>query len=506
VNRVSWNIAANLVGKMWQAVMSIAFVPMYIKFLGIEAYGLMAIYGSLSGVMGLLDLGLSTTLNHELAKLSAGRNNEQRMRNFIRTLEVPYWTIALLITGFALLLSGPIATYWIKSTTFPPSKIRSVVTIIGIVIAIRWPVNLYSGGIMGLQKQVALNAINMAIDTIRGVGSVIVLWKVSATIEAFFIFQIIVSSVHVTTVAAFLWISVPKAPDHARIDLQLLKEVRRFAGGLTGIAITSVILTQSDKIILSKFLSLRMFGYYSLATVVVNSLYFMIGPVYTAVFPALSRLSHAHDNAGLVAFYHKGSQALAVLLIPTAVILALFAKETIFLWTTSTETTLNTSGIVGILVVGTTVNGIMNMPFALQIANDWPGLSLLTNTAFCIVQVPLIYFLSINFGVFGAASSWVVLNAATAFITIHLMHKRLLPGEKRRWVVHDNLIPLLASTGSALCWKFYPHETFSRGESAIFLAGASASTMTAAIFSAPYVRTLVLENLHRWTSRRLRAA
>ena len=47
--------------------MSLAFVPLYIKFMGIESYGLVGIFASLLALFGLLDMGLSTTLNRELA-------------------------------------------------------------------------------------------------------------------------------------------------------------------------------------------------------------------------------------------------------------------------------------------------------------------------------------------------------------------------------------------------------------------------------------------------------
>ena len=67
---IKQNIIANFGGKAWQALMSLAFVPLYIKFMGIESYGLVGIFASLLALFGLLDMGLSTTLNRELAGFS----------------------------------------------------------------------------------------------------------------------------------------------------------------------------------------------------------------------------------------------------------------------------------------------------------------------------------------------------------------------------------------------------------------------------------------------------
>jgi len=52
------------------ALMGIIFIPVYINILGIDSYGLIGIYTSLQALSGLLDIGLSNTLNREMARLS----------------------------------------------------------------------------------------------------------------------------------------------------------------------------------------------------------------------------------------------------------------------------------------------------------------------------------------------------------------------------------------------------------------------------------------------------
>ena len=77
--------------------MSLAFVPLYIKFMGIESYGIVGIFASLQAIFSLLDMGLSTTLNRELARLSAIPSREQEMRDLLRTLEIIYWGLAVVV-------------------------------------------------------------------------------------------------------------------------------------------------------------------------------------------------------------------------------------------------------------------------------------------------------------------------------------------------------------------------------------------------------------------------
>ena len=75
------NIAANFAGKAWHGIFSLAFVPIYIKLMGVEVYGLLGIFLSLSALFALLDTGLSATLNRELSRLSVAENSAQEDAN-----------------------------------------------------------------------------------------------------------------------------------------------------------------------------------------------------------------------------------------------------------------------------------------------------------------------------------------------------------------------------------------------------------------------------------------
>jgi hypothetical protein len=82
--------------------------------MGVEAYGLVGIYASLQILSGLLDMGVSGTLNREMARFSVLPDREQEMRNLVRSLEIIYWGIALII-GIAVIAISPfIAHYWVR--------------------------------------------------------------------------------------------------------------------------------------------------------------------------------------------------------------------------------------------------------------------------------------------------------------------------------------------------------------------------------------------------------
>ena len=191
---------------------------------------------------------------------------------------------------------------------------------------------------MGLQKQVLLNVINVCMSTLRGAGAVLILWLVSPTIQAFLLWQIVISVINAFLLAMFMWRRLPHGDTKAVFQKQLLKGIWRFTAGMSGISILAVILTQLDKIILSKMLSLEMFGYYMLASMVAMSLGRLFTPVFISIYPRFTQLVSIDDQDGLKQLYHKSCQFMSVLILPVAIVIALFSYEIILLWTQNPTT------------------------------------------------------------------------------------------------------------------------------------------------------------------------
>ena len=439
------NIIANFGGNIWTGLMGIIFVPLYIRFMGIEAYGLVGVFAALLGVFALLDMGLSSTLNREMARLSAQKDKAQDMRDLLRTLEIPYWLIGMLIAVTVILASPLIAFHWVKVKNLSQDSVHTALLIMGLCVAFRWPMSFYSGGLMGLQRQVLLNGINVAAETFRGIGAVLVLWLVSPTVEAFFFWQLAISAVHIGLIVFYLWQSLPFSPKKASFRPELLRTIWRFAASMTGITITVIFLMELDKIILSRMLSLEMFGYYTLANVVAMTLYRFIGPVFSATYPKLTSLVEQGAEKEITKLYHQSAQLMSALILPAALVVAFFSWEILFLWSRSPVTADNTHLLVSILILGTACNGLMNIPYALQLAYGWMQLALFVNTVSVLVLVPLMILLARRYGAVGAASVWLILNASYLFITIPIMHSRLLHAEKWRWYIEDVGRPLLAA-------------------------------------------------------------
>jgi O-antigen/teichoic acid export membrane protein len=493
MNPLKKNIAANFAGSIWQVLMGLAFVPLYIKFMGIESWGLIGIFATLQAMFGLLDMGLSSTLNREMARLSVLPHKEQEMRNLVRTLEVLYWSVAVFVGIAVVSLSPFIAHHWIKAGQLSLKTIEQSLLIMGFVMALQMPAGFYSGGLMGLQRQVLLNVINVSISTLGGAGTVLILWLVSPTIQAFFLWQITISVVNVFLLAFFLWHRLPHSDNKAVFQKQLLKGIWRFTAGMGGIAILSTILTQLDKVILSKMLSLEIFGYYMLASVVGMSLCRFFTPVFYSIYPRFTQLVSLDDHDGLKLLYHKSCQFMSVLVLPIAIVVALFSYEIILLWTQNPATAEKTHLILSIMICGTALNGLTNPPYALQLAFGWTSLPICTNLISVILFVPLIIFMVAFFGAIGGAIAWLVLNIGFVIFWIPVMHKRLLLKEKWRWYWQDVCVPLVACTFVAGLGRIFIREPMSQYMMLLYLIIISVLTLGITALTTPVTRAWLFE-------------
>lgn len=482
------NVIANYAGRAWSGLMSLIFIPVYIACMGIESYGLVGFFITLQVVFSLLDAGLSSSLNRELAQSSAIRENAGENRDLVRTLEIAYCLIAVTIALVVFVLAPFITTHWINNGSLPSQSVNNAVKLMGLTLALQWPFALYSGGLMGLQKQVLLNGLTIIAATMRWGGAAVVLWLISPTVEAFFIWQAVASAIQTLITGIALWRCLPAANRNARFEKSTLIRIWKFAAGMTGISVMAVVLTQLDKIILSKLLPLEIFGYYTLATFLASSLYLLVTPIFSAAFPSFSQMVAANDTENLIKHYHQVCQLASVVILPAAIVLALFANEILLVWTGNAVTTTNAHLLVSILVIGTALNSLLNPAYALQLAYGHTRFAFYGNMIAVVLLAPTIIWATINHGALGAALAWAALNCGYVVIGMPLMHRWLLKGEFQQWCLGDVAPPLVCSLAIAVLGRWWFPSQSSTVFTVMWLISISAVALLAAVAATPSLR------------------
>lgn len=492
MTRIKRNIVWSFGGSLWVSLLGLVFVPIYIRFLTVEAYGLIGVFAIIQAFSSILDSGLSTTLNKELAYATGSARDPREVRDLTASVTTVYWIIGVVIAAASIAGAPLIVRHWVQAESLSPAVIHTSLVLMGVNFALQWPAALYTGGMQGLQRHVLLNIVLIVAAAVRSIGAIAVLALVSPTLTAFFIWQIITSGATTATLHVLLWRSMPAADRRARFSLVEFRKVRRFLAGMSGLTVLVLMLTQADKVILSRTLSLEAFGYYMVAAMVAGVLSRLITPLYGALFPRFSELVGGGDQVELARLYHRGCQLAAVLLLPIALVLIVFSWQILWVWTGDVEIAANTYLLLSLLAAGTAINGIMVLPYAIQIAHSWTRLSIASNVVAVLVIVPLIIFATTRWGAVGAAGVWTLLNTGYFAMVPWFIHRRILRGEMRRWYVNDVLMPFAAGLTSVAVWRVLLPADPSVLLIVTWVGAALITTSGAAIASIAWLRGMII--------------
>lgn len=439
------NVVANFLSGGWTVLLGLAMLPVYLRYLGIESYGLVGFFVALQAWLFLLDAGLTPTLNREMARFRAGMHTPQQIRDLLRSLEWLYAAVAVLLALGVASAATWIATHWLKLQDLSPLEASRAIALMGLVFGLQWMAALYRSGVMGLQQQVWLSGVTATAATLRALATVTVLQFVDASVFAFVAVQCAVSLVELAWLAARLHSQLPAPVRPPRFHLQSLRGVWRFAGGVAAISVLSTLLSQVDKLLLARLLPLAEFGYFSLAVTVAGALLFLIAPIQTAAYPRLSELVVAGDEAQFAREYHGFAQLLSIAVLPAALVLVFFADAIVTLWTQDPDVAGRVGPIASVWAAGTALNGLMQMPSSAQLASGWSRLTIVVSAVAVAAVIPTTLLLVPRHGAIAAAWIWVGINVAYAIFYVGGMHARILRGEKWRWYLQDVLKPCAAA-------------------------------------------------------------
>ncbi len=473
------NLIANFAGSGWSALLGIVVLPICLRLMGVEAYGLVGIFATLLSLLTPLEAGLGTALSRDLAGV-VGRGEDETNAQVLRTLEIIHWSFAAICGCVVWILAPFIAHHWVKPQALTPASVEMAVLIMGLVIVVQWPASLYSGGLIGLQKQVELNVINAVIGTVRSVGAVLVLLFVSPTVVAYFVWQIVASALQTGSTAIMLWHHIGVRPERPYFRRHILVRLRPFLIGMSGTSVVLLLTTQLDKAILSRLLPLAMFGYYTLAWSAASNLLRFVSPVQQAFFPQLAGAVARQDQSHLAVLYHRMTQILVVLTAPLALLVTAFSRQSLYVWTGDAVTAARTAPMLMLLMFGTLLNALMYPSYTAQIAHGWTRLLFTFTVCAAALLAPAL-----------------VVLASTATVLVPLMHRRILRGEMGRWYKDDVIIPVAAALVVVVVARLLLPAGLDRPAMFGYLVATGFASFAATVLATPATRALVLGRMKK---------
>ena len=190
--------------------------------------------------------------------------------------------------------------------------------------------------------------------------------------------------------------------------------------------------------------------------------------------------------------------AMAALAGASALVMAAFAAKVIWIWAGDTLFAANYGQVLALYALGNGFLALASFPYYLQYAEGNLRLHFFGNVVFLITLVPAIVWATSSYGVVGAGTVWLLINAAFFAGWTAVVHRRFLPGLHSEWLFGDVLrvlaLPVLLAglmsltqplSGNRWVWTF-----------SILVAGVA--TVGVALYSSSLLRPQVHALLARW--------
>jgi O-antigen/teichoic acid export membrane protein len=436
------NILANYISQFYVTLIGIIMLPLYIKYMGAEAYGLVGFYAMLQAWFSLLDMGLTPTMARETARFRGGALDPRMYRQFVRALEGIFIGVALIGGTIFYLSSEYIASSWLKASTLDLGQLQISIQIMALIIAMRWMCGLYRGAISGSEQLVWLGGYNSFIATIRFVGVLPVLILIDATPVTFFSFQLSVAALEMVGLVYHSYRHFPSIPRGERIKWSWapLKPVLKFSLTIAFTSSVWVLITQTDKLVLSAILPLADYGYFTLAVLIASGVLVVGGPVGMAIMPRMARLEAEGAHAQLIRIYRQSTQLVAVVAGSASITLIFYAEPLLWAWTGDALLASQVAPMLKLYAVGNGVLAVSAFPYYLQYAKGDLRLHLIGNSVFVVFLIPLVVWAASHYGGIGAGYVWLAMNLLVFVVWLPFVHRKFEPGLNALWYRKDTMI------------------------------------------------------------------
>lgn len=442
MSSVNKNIAFNYGGQLYSTLIGIIVLPLFLERVGAEAYGLIGFYTLVQAWMTLLDMGMTPTLGREVARLRGNPKESKRLVTIVNSLESVFFGLAVIFAIIFLMGRGWLSTSWLTVETLPLSTVQNVVSIIGITVAIRWLSSLSRSGINAFEHQAWLNVFEVIVNTLRFPVALLLVILLDGNVLAFFYFQLAIVILEAGILRVKLRKLLPNVVG-ARFCWLELRRIMPFALSIAYTAAIWVLLTQLDKLVLSKTLTLAEYGYFTLVATICSGVMMFSGPISKAILPRMTALFSQSKFEDLFLLYRMSTKLIVVLVMPISFTVACFSYEVLYAWTGDEAAAVWGEDIMPVFVLGAALFNISAFQYFLQYASGNLKYHVRYNTFSVLFNAPLIVFAAVQYGPIGVAWVWFGFRLLTLLVWVPVIHHKFAPGLHNKWFLGDVLLPMI---------------------------------------------------------------
>jgi O-antigen/teichoic acid export membrane protein len=459
---VARNTAWNLIGEVGPVAAALIAVPILIRVLDTERFGIFVIATAITGYLGVFDIGLGRAVTKLAAdRIAVGKRAE---------------TARLLVTASALMLifgiaSGcvlaALARWAVYDALKVPPELRAETLSAFYLLAAAVPIITMAAGFRGtlaaFQRFDLINAVRIPVGILLFMGPLAVLpfsHRLPYLVAALL-------AVRAAAWLAQLLLCQFLLPELrvARPDAAMVKPLLSFGGWITVSNLVGPLLIYADRLVIGAIISMEAVAWYTTPYEIAGRLWVIPGAVASAMFPAFSH-GFARDDGRPILLLRRGLTFIFLTMFSCVLVIVTFAREGLTLWL-GPAFAMHSYRVLQWLAVGVFLNGIAWAPYTLIQAAHRPDLTAKVHLIEAVCYLVLLWWMTRSYGIEGAAVARTI-SASADGVAFLLIAMAIFPASKR--VVRNTLLAMTGASGLAAVGSLLTADTAMK---VVFLAAVS---------------------------------
>jgi O-antigen/teichoic acid export membrane protein len=400
---VARNSFLSLSSEIWTLLVIVLAMPVVVRALGPDSFGLFSLAWVVLGYMAILDFGVSRAATKFVSE-HLSRDQTATVEKICRTALTANFSLGVI--GFAIAVA---LTPWLTASVFhiPPQLIAEA-RLMFVALAVAVPVLLTQAVLRAIlcsyQRFGWISVLNSAAVTLQWASACVMSvlgFRVGSIVIVCVAMRIVITAGY----AAVLATISPRLLGFCFSDLQELWRLLRFGGWVTISQVMTPILLYLDRILVGSLISLTAMTLYVIPYEVVSRLRVIPASLVNALFPSFSEHSAISSSPSLSRLYSESLKYMTLILVPCFLFLAFLGSDLISVWIGPSYAVWG-GRVLRILAGGALLNSLAYVPYTALVALGRPDLPAKLHLLELPLYIAASFLLIHRWGIVGAA--WAV--------------------------------------------------------------------------------------------------
>jgi O-antigen/teichoic acid export membrane protein len=397
VSGVIWNF----LGQGWLLLIAFVTTPYIVGKLEADLYGVYSLSGVVLGYFAFLDFGLSAAATKYISQYLAERNTEKVVASF-------WGCFVWLIVGSIVCVSAVwlLADLLVSHLLSIPPRLQSVTTatlrIGSLTFCSSLCVGLTTGTLRSLGRFTVLNVTSLLVGTIQTILTVMLLWAEYSLPE-------IMVGILLCQAGLFAWqlalcLHMLPGLKRPRLDRRVIVRLFSYGGILTLGSLIGPVLANLEKLLMTRFASVRLLTFYAVPFSLVDRLGIIPAAFGAVLFPSYSYFNSVDHDANRTLHY-RATLYIVVVYGYFASFFVFLGKPFLSAWM-GEQFAVHSAGALEILALGGMFNAMARPAITALQGIGKPHIPVILQVTELAWYLPLVYLLVKHLGITGAAWAW----------------------------------------------------------------------------------------------------